>query len=156
MLPLSRKHKVEVATIADDARVCALARDSRYTRDFTSHRFYRDGIENTYAAGEVGIVQVDAHTPIKGFIYCKHLKRKPLSVVHFMAVNPLYKGKGVGKALLAWAQRTSPWGGNVELSCEHSNEDGIEFYYAVGCFAVGSGVYGTLPRVRPYTRFKLP
>lgn len=130
----------------DDYNICQIAKKSKYTRDFVSHRFFRDDIENTYAKGEVGVATHRGKTV--GFVYVKHLKIKsrPYSVVHYMgSVKP-----GTGRLLLAWALETSPHG-VVELSCEESNDGAVLFYRACGFQEVGRGVYGGK---RPYIRFR--
>lgn len=142
--------KISVARFTEDEQVCRIAKLSPFTRDFASHRFYRDKIEQTYAAGEVGVARRGAK--IVGFVYCKHLKRKPMSVIHFMGVAPEARGTGVGRALLDWALSQSPHK-YVELSCEHANNDGLQFYDSCGWTRLSIGTYGTVPRLRPYTRF---
>lgn len=139
---------VRKAEFTDDAAICAIAKLSKYTRDFTSHRFFRADIENTYAKGEVGVAQLRKGARIQGFVYVKHLKRKPYSVIHYMAT--LEKGSGVGRLLLEWALKQSPHG-LVELSCEDANAGALAFYSRCGFEAVGHGVYGGK---RPYTRFR--
>lgn len=142
--------KIRVATFEDDTQVCAVAKQSKYTRDFTSHRFYRDKIQQTYASGEVAVaVQGDE---VIGFVYCKHLKREAHSVIHFMGVGQGSAGRGVGRALLKWAVSHNPHP-RVELSCEHSNEAGTKFYTACGWAPLYEGSYGT-KKPRPYTRWE--
>lgn len=142
--------KVVAARLEDDDEVCRIAKLSRYTKDFASHRFYRTDIEQTYANKEVGVAKRGRE--IVGFVYCKHLKMRPMSVIHFMGVAPGVQGLGVGRALLEWGLAQSPHR-YVELSCEHSNTVGMAFYTACGWKPLRTGAYGTLPRVRPYTRF---
>lgn len=135
---------------AHDHQICAIAKMSKYTRDFTSHRFFRADIENTYAKGEIGIF-CGSGGRVDGFVYVKHLKVKsrPYSVVHYMGVAEKMKGRGIGRKLLDWALETSPHG-VVELSCEHSNAEGMTFYPKCGYWSVAQGYYGA----RPYTRFR--
>jgi ribosomal protein S18 acetylase RimI-like enzyme len=141
---------VSPATSRHDAEICEIAKQSKFTRDFASHRFYRDGIAETYGRNEVGIAV--RGKKIVGFVYCKHLKRMPVSVVHFMGVDGNYRGQGIGRALMEWALETTPHG-LVQLSCEHSNAAGMKFYPALGYTPIWTGAYGKkVPR--PYTRFE--
>lgn len=145
--------KTTKASFSDDSAVCLIAKQSPYTRDFTSHRFFRANIESDYEKGFVGIVKL--HGPILGFVYCKHLVRKPMSVIHYMGVDEDRQKCGVGRALLTWALKTSPWG-RVELSCEHRNEGAMKFYEHAGLELVYSnGYYGTPPNHRPYSRWAM-
>lgn len=157
-----RKPQVMVikAPLEFDPYICDIAKKSRYTRDFATHRFFRDDIENTYLKGEVGVALLEGGKPhpirdagIAGFVYVKHLrvKSRPQSVVHFMGVAESAKNKGIGRKLLAWALETSPHG-YVELSCEHTNAEGMKFYEACGFERIREGVYGD-KNPRPYTRF---
>jgi ribosomal protein S18 acetylase RimI-like enzyme len=144
--------KITKASFSDDALICDIARQSSFTRDFTSHRFFRTNIEADYEKGFVGISKLAGN--VRGFIYCKHLVRKPMSVVHYMGVASFYHGCGIGQALLAWALKTSPWG-RVELSCEHRNEAAMKFYERSGLRMIASGFYGKPPKVRAYSRWML-
>ena len=150
---MPRPLKIEHAVFADDPVICLIAGCSRYTKDFTSHRFFRDGIVDTYAKGEVGLAREGRN--IVGFVYCKHLKIKsrPFSVVHYMGVDPTCLQGGIGRKLLEWALATSPHG-RVQLSCEHSNKAGMKFYEKCGFYPLYTGSYGKEPRSRPYTRFE--
>lgn len=137
----------------DDLHICVIARQSPYTRDFTSHRFFRDSILDTYAKREV-LVAVSAGVRV-GFIYAKHLKIKsrPWSVVHYMGVHTDWRKRGIGEQLLDAALEASPHK-RIQLSCEHSNESGMKFYAACGFRPISEGVYGSDARPRPYTRFE--
>lgn len=137
------------ANDTDDPAVCQIAKQSRYTRDFASHRFYRDDIKITYFKGEVGVAEHGGR--IVGFVYCKHLKVRPVSVVHFMGVDENARQLGVGRKLMDWALVNQPHPA-IELSCEHSNVEGMKFYPAIGYEKLRDGVYGKV-FTRPYTRF---
>jgi GNAT superfamily N-acetyltransferase len=149
-----REPKLQVATAAFsvDPEICQIARQSRYTRDFASHMFFRDGIEQTYAKGEVGAALLGRK--LVGFVYCKHVRRGGLrSVIHYMGVDKTHSGKGIGRALLEWAKKeATTHGGVLELSCETSNEGAEKFYRACGFNEVARGTYGT-KNPRPYVRF---
>lgn len=146
------RREICTAQFEEDRDICALARQSKYTRDFASHMFFRADIQNTYAKGEVGAAI--QHGKVVGFVYCKHLKTKnrPYSVIHYMAVDPSCHGRGIGRRLLDWALSASPHG-RVQLSCEHSNINGMKFYERCGFQVVYTGVYGEKTK-RPYTRFE--
>jgi ribosomal protein S18 acetylase RimI-like enzyme len=147
------KPVIEIATFKlHDADICTIAKESRYTRDFTSHRFFRDDIENTYRKGEVSVAKIGEE--VVGFIYCKHLIRRstPWSVVHYMGVLPNLRTIGVGRLLLDWSVKTSPHF-RVQLSCEHSNTEGMKFYERCGFTRLHEGVYG-IKSPRPYTRWE--
>lgn len=135
-----------------DLEICRIARQSRYTRDFTSHRFFRESIRETYAKGEVGVALELGR--VVGFVYVKHLriKSRPYSVIHYMGVDEAWRGLGIGERLLDWALASSPHK-RIQLSCEHSNQPGMKFYEAAGYVAVGGGVYGE-KTPRPYTRWE--
>jgi GNAT superfamily N-acetyltransferase len=138
---------IETATFEDDTEICQLARLSRYTREFATHIFFRDDIEQTYAKGEVAVAREAGR--VVGFVYCKRPKRKPFAVVHYMAS----RRKGLGARLLQWAsQFAKPL--PVELSCEHTNERGLAFYSSVGAKILYLGEYGKKTK-RTYTRFQL-
>lgn len=146
--------KIQTADyLTHDLDICQIANQSRYTRDFTSHRFFRDGIQETYDKGEVGVALELGR--VVGFVYVKHIKirSRPYSVIHYMGVHEAWRGHGIGAKLLDWALHTSPHR-RVQLSCEHANEKGMRFYEACGYVEVGRGVYGSESRPRPYTRFE--
>lgn len=149
------KFRVCKADFSDDRHICDIARQSRYTRDFSSHMFFRNDIENTYAKGEVGVAV--SRGVLLGFVYCKHVKRGgEKSVIHYMGVAEPYQGKGlgVGRALLEWAKaEAAKRSGVLELSCETSNEGAEKFYRACGLTEAYRGTYGT-KNPRPYVRFR--
>lgn len=145
--------KIETAEYhKHDLFICDIARQSKYTRDFNSHRFFRDSIRETYKKGEVGVALELGR--IVGFVYVKHLrlKSRPYSVIHYMGVHSAWRGRGIGAKLLAWALASSPHK-RIQLSCEHSNEEGMKFYASCGYRKVGEGVYGQ-KTPRPYTRWE--
>jgi ribosomal protein S18 acetylase RimI-like enzyme len=144
--------KITRASFSDDTAICLIAKQSPFTRDFTSHRFFRANIESDYEKGFVGVAKLNG--PILGFVYCKHLVRKPISVIHYMGVDEDRQSCGVGRALLAWALKVSPWE-RVELSCEHRNEGAMKFYERAGLRLIDSGFYGKEPRLRPYSRWMM-
>jgi ribosomal protein S18 acetylase RimI-like enzyme len=144
--------KITRASFTDDPAICAIAKQSKYTRDFTSHRFFRANIEVDYYNGFVGVAKFGK--VIAGFVYVKHLKRKPMSVIHYMGVETSFRKQRVGEQLLTWALGQSPHH-LVELSCEDANEAAAKFYESVGLEAIGTGVYGAPPKERPYTRWRM-
>jgi ribosomal protein S18 acetylase RimI-like enzyme len=145
--------KTTKAVFSDDPEICVVARQSPYTRDFTSHRFFRANIESDYAKGFVGVCK-NPSFGVVGFVYCKHLIRKPMSVIHYMGVEKEWRGNGVGRALLAWALKNSPHD-RVELSCEDRNTSAMKFYEHSRLEMIGSGFYGKEPRLRTYTRWMM-
>ena len=141
--------KVRTATWEEDAVICEIARQSRFTRDFSTHRFFRTNIAASYSKGEVGVAVVRGE--ILGFVYVKHLVRRSESVIHYMGVSTAAQKRGIGRQLLTWALRQSPHH-YVVLSCEHVNTAGMEFYARVGLCKLHEGVYGC---ERRYTRWSL-
>jgi GNAT superfamily N-acetyltransferase len=143
---------IKASFIKHDPAICAIAKQSKYTRDFTSHRFFRANIEVDYHDGFVGVALLGKI--VAGFVYAKHLKRKPMTVVHYMGVETSFRKEGVGEQLLKWALAQSPHH-VVELSCEDANEGATKFYKSVGLTPIATGAYGVPPKTRPYTRWRM-
>jgi len=140
-----------IAQWKDDSKIQKIAKQSKFTRDFCSILFVRQNIRAWYKEGVVGKA-VNAKGEILGFICAKHLIRKPHTTIYYMGVALEHRGKGVGKRLLQWALKQSPWG-KLQLVCEEGNAEGSKFYDALGFQVVDRGVVGKAER--PYRRMEL-
>ena len=142
---------VLVAQWKDDKQIQVIAKQSKFTRDFCSILFVRQNIRQWYKEGVVAKA-VNRKGEILGFICAKHLIRKPHTTVYYMGVEASQHGKGVGRALINWALRTSPWG-KIQLVCEEGNEAGSKFYDRLGFKVVDRGTVGKAER--PYRRMEI-
>lgn len=139
---------VRAASFSEHKEIVSIAKTSKYTSGFTNMMF---SSEDNYAKGWIGVV-VEKKS-IKGFICLRHAVRKKITVVYDLGVHPKYHKQGVGRKLIEWAMKESPYGA-IQLNVDDTNQGAMKFYRKLGFRKSGTGSWGKT-KVVPYTTFKL-
>lgn len=153
---------VQYAELIDHEKICELAKTSPFTAYFVSHPFFTNDWQGMYKRKEVGVLR--EKDELLGFVYVKHLLKRPYSKLHFMTVHPSARHRGIGAMLIAWARSITPHV-HMRLMCETNNVEALAFYRAQGGKELGLHVTrsgyemmqfeytSTNPIVRPHPRF---
>lgn len=111
---------IRPARVSDHDAICAVAKTSPYTRDFTNTVMFSS--EAAYAKGWIKIVIHDDE--IVGF-YCirQKVRGDRATKLYFITVAPAWRDKGVGEMLMAELKRDSERhnGGIIELDVAKDN-----------------------------------
>lgn len=131
--------KVTLAQEADHAPLLVIAKQSRYTKDFSNQVMF-----SSPAAYEKGwILRADqegtAWTKPLGFACVRHKTRVPQTVLYFIGVAKEAKRLGVGRALLEEILRTSPHE-ELVLNVMRENNEARAFYQRLGFEPTGARV----------------
>lgn len=127
--------KVTTAKVKDHEKLLAVAKKSKYTSGFSNIIY--SGPE-VYAKGFIGAAKIGRK--VVGFVCLRHAIRKPQTTIYDIGVDPDYKRRGVGKALLDWAMSTSPHK-RIVLNVDKRNKEAIAFYRKTGFRKIGEGAW---------------
>jgi ribosomal protein S18 acetylase RimI-like enzyme len=129
---------IRVARPADDPLVVALSKLDRFTRDLTAV-YARADLDTFYENRSVllGYVRNPRSITAVGFLYGRHLVRRPYSSLYYMGVDPEARSHGVGRAMVSLFLSHSPHG-CIQLVCDEPNPAN-EFYARVGFQRIGEG-----------------
>ena len=128
---------VRAASISEHEKIMKVARQSKYTRDFSNHIF---SSEQNYNNGWIGVYKRKGGRTILGFICLRHAVRKKETVVYQLGVDEDSRRSGIGRELIEWAMHTSPYK-VVSLNVDKENSEAIKFYRKIGFRKVGEGVW---------------
>lgn len=143
-------YKIATAGRHDHANLVRLARTGgAYTRDFSNHMFSGEAAYErgwiVAARGEPPLDDALVAPPLLGFYCVRHKIRTPVTELYFIAVDPVARPTGVGRALMQHLIRHSPRD-RVELNCMKDNSGAMAFYYSLGFQAVGDSLKGKAVR----------
>lgn len=121
------------ATLDEKPAIGAVVkRCGKFVRDYSGIR----GLDDYYRAGMVLAAEVDGVDGIAGFCVVRHNKRNAWSTIYEIGTVPEARGRGVGRALITFAVRSSRWR-KLRLVVDAENTGAREFYARLGFDAIG-------------------
>lgn len=136
---------IRTARIEEHKIICAIAKQSKYTRDFSNMIFSGP---DCYAAERIKVAIWKGD--IIGFYCIRHRKRNPATVLYFLAVAESGRLKGTGKRLMNFLERECP-SGLVELKVMKDNP-AVGFYDKLGYSKVEEAFDGKGWKMQKSTR----
>ncbi len=130
---------IRPATYDDHQVLVVLARQSRYTRDFSNHIFSGP---LAYTKGWIRVAVDDCHGVIVGFTCVRHKVREPKTSLYFIVVDGMWKGQGVGSKLLTDLWHQTPHD-VIHFNCAKDNDEALVFYERRGFEQIGDSLGGT-------------
>lgn len=126
---------IRLGDLDDHKKICAVAKQSPYTRDFSNIIFSGP---DCYEAGRV-IVMTRGEN-VLGFVSFRPRKRDEVTVLYFVGVTKEERGKGLGQRLLddLWQRTSQDW---IELKVMKDNPAG-DFYLHRGFKTIGEAYEG--------------
>lgn len=119
-------------------KLCALAKTSKYTKDFSNSQMFSG--ETHFAKGWIRVAEIDGR--IVGFTCVRHkVKRTAETVLYFVVVDPAQRGKGVGHALIQDMYDNSPYK-TFTLNVMKTNFEAASWYYRMGWLVAGESLGG--------------
>lgn len=129
---------IRTATPADHKAILQVAKQSKYTKDFSNQVMF-----SSEAAYEKGWIRVYEHNgQIVGFTCIREKVRQPETVLYFIGIDAGAKGMGVGRLLIQdIMDRTKHRA--LALNVAKANEEARAFYDKLGFSTVGESLGGT-------------
>lgn len=125
---------IRVAKFNEHKTICAIARQHKFTRDFSNMIF--SGVE-CYDEERIRVAEQDG--AIVGFTCFRKRKRDSVTVLYFIAVDSAKAARGVGSRLLEELERGASNG--VELKVNKANP-AVEWYRKRGYGVEGEAYHG--------------
>lgn len=122
--------KIRVASHADHAAITKIAKQSKYTKDFTNMIFSG---KDCYEAGRIRVALQGGK--VVGFTCFRHRQRDSVTVLYFVGVEMMLRSQGIGERLLTdlWDVST----GEVEFKVMKDNR-AVALYQRLGFKTVGT------------------
>lgn len=132
---------IRQATQDEHKEILAVAKTSKYTRDFGSHMFSSEG------AYEKGWITVAVHhEKIVGLACVRHKVRAPETMLYFVTVLPDMRSQRIGERLLQYVMDEGPHS-RMALNVMKENEAAVRFYRRLGFTIVGEALDGDAHRM---------
>lgn len=129
---------IRTATPADHKAILQVAKQSKYTKDFSNQVMFSS--DAAYEKGWIRVLEMDGK--IVGFTCIREKVRQPETVLYFIGVDGSAKGQGVGKKLIQdIIDRTKHR--CLALNVAKANEEARAFYDRLGFTTVGESLKGT-------------
>lgn len=130
--------KIRTATKADHAAILLVAKQSKYTKDYSNSVMFSS--DAAYEKGWIRVVEEDGK--IVSFTCVREKVRQPEVVLYFIGIDGTVKRKGHGKALIEdIMQRTKHR--RLALNVSKDNEEARAFYERLGFTVVRESLGGT-------------
>lgn len=118
------------AVEADHPLICAIARESPYTKDFGNTIMFSGPAH--YAKGWIRVAMIQGGH-IVGFTCRREKVRVPRTKLYFLGAYSSFRRQGMGSALVCDLQNSIPPGrGDIELSCARDNLAARALYLKLG------------------------
>ncbi len=128
---------IRTATPADHKAILQVAKQSKYTKDFSNQVMFSS--EAAYAKGWIRVKEVGGE--IVGFTCIREKVRSPETVLYFIGVHPKVTGCGIGQELIQdIMDRTKHRCMTLNVSKDNSAK---QFYDKLGFSVVGESLKGT-------------
>lgn len=127
--------KIRPAKFKEHDKILAIAKQSKYTRDFGNHMFSG---EEMYAKGWIRVAVLGRK--IVGFYCCRHKVREPQTKLYFLTVDKDHLRHGIACELMLDLEEQTPhcW---IALDCCKDN-DACQFYEWMGYERTGDALDG--------------
>ncbi len=128
---------IRTATPADHKAILQVAKQSKYTKDFSNQVMFSS--EAAYAKGWIRVFEQDGK--IVGFTCVREKVRQPEVVLYFIGIDEGAKGLGIGRRLIQdIMDRTKHRCMTLNVSKDNSAK---QFYDKLGFSVVGESLKGT-------------
>ncbi len=133
---------IVTATLADHSEIVKLARQEKFTQDFSNRIF--SGPE-AYEKGWIRVIRAQCnhcpHEQIIGFSCVRHKTREPETSLYFLGVDRDHRRRQIGTKLLeeVIAGSSHP---RIVLSCHKENVGALAFYQRHGFVIAGEALEG--------------
>lgn len=128
--------RIRTATQDDHKSILAIAKESPYSRDFSSIMF---SSEAAYKKGWIIVAECEENG-IVGFVCVRHKVQKPETTLYFLHVSKQHRRKGIGRQLLRRVLHESPHR-KIVIGVMKDNEEGVEFWSREGFRVVSEDRY---------------
>ena len=129
--------RVRNAHSCEHDMILAIAKTSRYTKDFSNRVMFSS--DAAYEKGWIKVAESDAGEII-GFTCVRHKTRQPETMLYFITIHPEWRGQGVGKIMLDEVMDDGPHS-RMALNVMKDNE-AVSFYENLGFERVGEAING--------------
>lgn len=133
------KFIVRSATVEDHKALVALAKTSKYTKDFSNRMMFSS--DAAYEKGWIRLAEEEDGTII-GFTCVRHKSRFPETMLYFIVVDPEYRSQGIGEILIKDAVQHAPTN-MMRLNVMKDNTQAKKFYDRLGFTVAGVAIDGT-------------
>ena len=144
---------IRPARHSEHRAVLALAKTSKYTRDFGNMMFSSEDAYNkgwiVVAEPFMGAQRIFPEVPRPWGFYCvRHKVREPATSLYFITVHPdvRFSNLKIGTKLLQHMVRTTPHR-RIQLNVMKDNDSAIKFYLRHGFVIAGDGLRGQAHRM---------
>lgn len=125
--------KVRVAKKSDYEGIKQIVKQSKHLWGTLSPMFLA---EETWKRKEMAVAERKGR--IVGYVLIRNLKRKPWTSLHYIGVDEMHRGTGVGEKLVGWVMEQSPHN-LIRLICSKDNEEAHKFYKRLDFVQEGEG-----------------
>lgn len=132
------KFTTRAATADEQKAIMAVAKVSKYTRDFSNIMF---SSKEAYHKGWIRVAVEAGSGRLLGFSCVRHKVREPATSLYFIGVLPEAQGAGVGKKLLQDLVSETPHR-CIQLNVMRENESARQFYLKFGFKETGTALKG--------------
>lgn len=129
---------IRTATPADHEAIFRVAKQSKYTKDFSNRVMFSS--DAAYEKGWIRVVEKDGK--IVAFTCVREKVRQPEVVLYFIGIDPSAKRSGVGKALIEDIMHRTKHR-RLALNVAKDNEEARAFYESLGFTVVGESLGGS-------------
>lgn len=129
---------IRTATVADHEAILKVAKQSKYTRDFSNRVMFSS--DAAYEKGWIQVFELDGE--IVGFTCVREKIRQPEVVLYFITVDKNHGGKGIGHRLINNI-RSRTKHRRLVLNVAKDNQEARAFYAALGFTETGESLGGS-------------
>jgi ribosomal protein S18 acetylase RimI-like enzyme len=130
--------KIRQATTDDHAEIVKIAKQSKYTKDYTNMIFSG---EDCYAAGRIRVLTL--LKKVVGFSCIRHRTRNPATVLYFVGVDLAKRGEGYGTLLMYELEGIAEKAGRERIELKVMKENrACDLYRKLGYEEVGEAYEG--------------
>ncbi len=134
--PKFKPYYTRLATVEDHPDILAIAKTSKYTKDFGNRLMFSS--DAAYEKGWI-LVAVDILEVIVGFTCVRHKVREPVTMLYFITITPKERDKKIGELLLDDVMRRGPHT-CMALNVMKENR-AVSFYERLG-FKIAGDAFG--------------